>query len=376
MPAPGQPRGEFTGHGFRSSASAADLRLLVRLMQGDAPAVAHTLAHRPNGLASLAAMCNRSGLSIVLLRALEAAGGGLALAPDQIDRLHEARRRHEARRQTLGQALTDVADLFESHGQRFILVKGPYLAARFYGDAAGREYVDVDLLVPLADRARAAALLESAGYRRRSGILVSERLTQAFVHGFDYHSGRAGIDLHWALSRHPSLRLDEAALWAQAGTFTVDGRAYRVLGDAHDVLFGALGLLRDIARGRPKPKNIIDLIRMAITLDARLDWPRLLSARDGTAKPLRRVLGLCLALTDAADLAPQLADALRRSRDGLRPLPASVEASLHFSPHVLSLGDRLWAARVYETNPISWAAWWAVSLPFRMAVHRASGRRG
>jgi hypothetical protein len=42
-----------------------------------------------------------------------------------------------------------------------------------------------------------------------------------------------------------------------------------------------------------------------------------------------------------------------------------------------SLGDRLWAVGLYETSLLRAGAWWALSLPFRVAAHgMGHGPRG
>lgn len=366
----------FSGHGTRVRASAAELRLLVRILSKDAAGTARCLEGCPELINILAETCNRSGLSVVLLRALEGSPLRSALMPHQIELLNEALQIQEERLQTLGPALTSLAELFEAGKQPFILLKGPYLASRFYGDILGREYVDIDLLVPARNWPKARALLETAGFHRHSGILLGENVTRFFVHAFDFYSGKVGVDLHWKLSRHISLHLDEEQLWAQRASFSIDGRSYDVLSDEHEVIFAALSLLRDIERMRAKPKNIIDLIRIASAADARMDWNTLLSARDGTAGPLVHVLRRCLEITGACDLVPNLAAALNRLRRIQVPAMASAaDSPLQFRPAFLGIGNKLWAARAYDTNLAAWLFWWALSLPFRLVVHKQPPRQ-
>jgi hypothetical protein len=361
----------FTGHGARISMSVMELRLLVRILTRDSAGVARCLEGRPELVGKLAETCNRSGLSVVLLRALEELPLRLALTPHRIERLNEALNRQKERQRALGQALLSLTERFESKRQTFILLKGAYLARRFYGGILGREFVDIDLLVPRADRSKACTLLREADFHRCSQILLGEGLTSFFVHGFDFRSDAVNVDLHWGLSRHPSLRLDERRLWALRGSFEIEGRSYDVLSDEHEVIFAALSLLRDIERGRPKPKNVIDLIQIVTATDSRLDWDVMFSARDGTAGPLVNVLGQCLEIAEARDLAPNLTAALDRHRRSRVPAATGIgDSPLQFRPVRFSLGNKLWAARVYETNLPAWVSWWTISLPFRLAVHR------
>jgi hypothetical protein len=371
-----QAGSSFTGHGARISMSVMELRLLVRLLSNDAAGVARCLDGGPELVGKLADSCNRCGLSAVFLGALEGSPLRTELTPRQTERLNEALNRQRERKRVCGQALLSLAELFASRKQPFILLKGAYLASRFYGSTPGREYVDIDLMVPRADRSKTCALLRDAGFHRHSRTPLGEGLTSFFVHAFDFRSEAVNVDLHWALSRHPSLHLDERRLWAMRGSFEVEGRAYDVLGDEHEVIFAALSLLRDIERGRPKPKNVIDLMQIVKATDARLDWDAVLSAVDGTAGPLMNVLGQCLEIAAAHDLAPKLAAALARHRNSLvRAAAANADFPLLFPPIRYGLGNKLWAARVYETNLPAWLFWWAISLPFRLAVHRRPPRQ-
>ena len=353
---------------------AQELRLLVRLVAGDHAGAGPLLADRPGELDRLAVACGRAGLAVVLLRALAGSPLVAQLGPERMAWLRERQASQAARQQEMVGALADLADRFARDHQPFILLKGPYLAARLYGDPLGREYADLDLLVPAADRARAGQLLGQAGYELRSRTPLGAGLTSRFVHAFDFTRGRANVDLHFALSRHPALRLDEDRLWARHRSFALGGRRFVVLADEDEVIFAALSFLRDMERGRPKPKNAIDLVMLAKATDADLAWDALLGASDGTAGPLGNVLALCLDVAAARDLAPRLAEALDRHRHRLVPFSAG-DSPFHFAPMRLGLGNRLWSARTYDTNLAAHLGWWALSLPFRMAVHRRPGGR-
>ncbi|HEX2965147.1 MAG TPA: nucleotidyltransferase family protein [Syntrophorhabdaceae bacterium] len=363
-------RKNFSGHGIRVRASTAELRLLIRILSKDTAGAARCLENHPGLMNMLAETCNRTGLSVVLLRALEGSPLQSAIMPQRIGYLRAAVQVQRERLQALMPALASLVELFDSAKQPFILLKGPYLARRYYGDIMGREYVDIDLLVPVQNRSKVCALLKSAGYHRQSGILLSEGLTGLFVHAFDFRSGTVGIDLHWNLSQHISLHLNEEQWWTQRVSFSIDGKSYEVLSDRHEVTFAALSLLRDIERGRPKPKNIIDLMQIAVATDVHMDWEDMLSARDGTAGPVEYVLRRCLEITDACDLVPNLSASLNRRQRIRVPQSSITDSPLQFPPAFLGLGNKLRVATAYETNPATWLFWWGLSLPFRLAAHK------
>jgi hypothetical protein len=353
-----------------------DIRLILRLARGDAAGVARCLAAREASPPRLVENALAGGLAVVLLRALVHLPDGVELPASYVDALRARQRRQETRAAMLLEALARVGERFAAAGQAFLLLKGPYLAERVYGDIVGREFVDLDLLVPAGNRQRASRLLDAEGFRRRSGMIVGEAVTSVFVHAFDFAAGDASIDLHWRLSRHPSLRIDEARIWAARQSWALSGRPYGVLSDEHELVFGALSLLRDIERGRPKAKNVIDIVQIAAAADSTLEWDGVMErARgEGTFGPLVNVLSLCLDVADAHDLAPRLGASLERHAARRVPGRPSGEPC-RFRPLGGGLGNKWWSARAHDTSPAAWLLWWAASLPFRVAVHGRPVRR-
>jgi hypothetical protein len=57
-----------------------------------------------------------------------------------------------------------LVDQFRDAGLDFVLVKGPVLAVRAYGDTGARQYGDLDFLVRQKDALRATELMIAAGY--------------------------------------------------------------------------------------------------------------------------------------------------------------------------------------------------------------------
>ena len=346
------------------------IQLLVRLLRRDAAGVERALSASSNALDELASAAVEGGLAIVLQRTLDDRALPQEVSGEHRRLLARRRERHTERCAALEQGLVEIARQFNAEDVPFILLKGPYLGSRFYGDVRGREYRDLDILVRRADRRRAFDLLEQAGFARRSRVLVSEALTTFFVHAFDFVAGRVSLDLHWGLSRHPSVHIDERDLWARRTTFRLDNRPYDVLSDDHEVMLQALALLRDIERGRAQMKNFVDLIQLVASIDATMRWDALLAAdrSSGTRGPLVNVLSLCLDVADAHDLAPRLAAALEahRGRRVQSLTPAIAGRAAAAAP---GYANRLWAARSYDTTLATWLGWWFVSLPFRRAVH-------
>jgi hypothetical protein len=351
--------------------STEDIALLVRLVRRDEQGIRQHLQVRQQSFDAFLKWALANQLSSVVLGALEEVQSSGVFPPLGLEALRRRKGEQRVRSGQLFEELERVTTHFEAAGQEFLLLKGPYLAARFYGDVYAREFVDIDLLIPGRDRARATRILAEVGYVKMSRTFFGAWLTSRFVHAFDFGNGRSNLDLHWCLSRHPSFRIDEQALWAHRQRYELGGRSYDVLSDEHEIVFAVLSLLRDVERGRPKIKNLIDLLRILEAYEQQYEWAAFFDARrrDGTFGPAVNILGLCLEVAEAHEFLPQLSAALEQH--GARRVPCrSAAAPFHFAPAAYALGNKLWCARVYDAPMLTSSFWWAVSLPFRIAVHR------
>ncbi len=353
------------------NAPLENIRLLVRLALHDHEGAVRCLRARTAPLGTLFEFAAARALSAVLFEAIQASPLRESFPAESVATLQLKYAEQQARTREYIAELERVTEHFAAAGQDVLLLKGPYLAARFYGNIYGREFVDLDLLVPKSDRERAFRLLGEVGYAPRSRTLCGSRVTCYFVHGFDFTNGSSHIDLHWRLSRHPSFRVDERAIWSGRRRYEVGGHWYDVLPDEYEVVFAVLSLLRDFERGRPKMKNIVDLLRILAQLDTQLEWNAFLEARrtEGTFGPAVNILGLCLDIADAHDLVPHLDRALARAARH-RVTARFSGSSLLLAPAPFGIGNKLWCARVYDASLVTWLLWWTLSLPFRVAVHQ------
>jgi len=347
------------------------IQILVNLIRGDRESAVYQLRSSHASADEFLRFAAANGLSVVVLRALENATLRAMFLPSAIELLEKRAQERADRSLRLLRELDRIAEIFAAAGQRFMLLKGPYLAKRFYGDSQGREYSDLDLLVPAQERARVFRLFANAGYARRSRVLLGTRLTCYFVHAFDFTRDKSVIDLHWSICRHPSFRIDEARMWAQRQEYELDGRRYNVLSDEYEVNFAILSMLRDIERSSFKIKKLIDLLRIVDALDPHLDWDAFFEERrrDGALGASVNVLGLCLELAGGETFYPRLRATLARhvhrripSRPALSPFV--------FAPASFGIGNKLWCVEVYESSRAGSLLWWGASLPFRLAVHR------
>jgi hypothetical protein len=95
---------------------------------------------------------------------------GTTVAPEVEDRLHSAYRRNAFHGLANAAELITVLKAFDPMEIAAMPFKGVVLAAAIYGDLTMRHAGDLDILIHLRDRARAAAVLLELGYELRTPV--------------------------------------------------------------------------------------------------------------------------------------------------------------------------------------------------------------
>ena len=134
----------------------------------------------------------------------------------------------------------EVVQLLEQQGIESIVLKGPLLAQRLYGDFALRVCADVDLLVAPDRFPDAAQLLAAAGYHHHTALdaaaLARHRRTQhdlAFAHPLD----NTLIELHADVAQpHYGFHMPLEAWWQDRLHVQVAGQRLGMLRDEHAYL--------------------------------------------------------------------------------------------------------------------------------------------
>jgi hypothetical protein len=192
--------------------------------------------------------------------------------------------------------------------------KGPTLARALYGDAALREYGDLDLLVPRDQVFVACDLLASLGYRPRAQIAVADR--DAFLRAgrqYDvelfHQETRRLVELHWRSdAQHAMERLDDARSRDARPSIEMEGVRYRQLPDV-ELMFALL-----IHGAKHRWDHLAWLIDIAL-LASRMDdvaWQRLAGEAQSQRCEVRFLVGLFL-VRDVLRVAIRL-DALASAR--------------------------------------------------------------
>jgi hypothetical protein len=287
------------------------------------------------------------------------------LAEDELERLERRRRRQAAAQRARLDDLDRLARVLSDVGVGCLLLKGAYLAQRFYGGVHRRAWTDLDLLIQRRDLARVHRLLQGEGFRRLSTVLLSDRLCARFTHGFDYARDDCRIDLHWSLGVSAAYSLDDAALWGDSQAFAIDGlsRESRVLCDDHCLMALLVSFFEDLQRGAGKLKSLVDVHR--VLGSARPHWGTFFERRrgEGTEGACRAALALYLRWLGPTAGDSDLAEALGGLAGSAAP-----EELLGASRG--SAANRRWAARHTDASRAATLRWWLVGLPFRLAVYR------
>jgi hypothetical protein len=164
------------------------------------------------------------GATPLLARCLDAAFGD-QLPSASREHLQERRRSHLLVVLSLTAELFRIVEMFEREGVEFAVFKGPALAVQAFGDAALREYADLDLFLGHRDVLRACKLLLASGFQAR---LPLDRAEAGQVPGqflFTRTGSAAIVELHTERTlRYIPRPLPVEALLARRTKVALDGR--------------------------------------------------------------------------------------------------------------------------------------------------------
>ncbi len=225
----------------------------------------------------------------------------------------------------LSAELLRVLDILERHNIPAMPFKGPVLAGALYGDPAGRESCDLDLLVRKQDIRRVPAILAAEGYG--TDLPPDARGQETYIRTrYELHftspSHNIPIEIHQSFVP-PSycLNLDYGGIWNRAERTTFFGRDVLTLAPA-DLL-----LMLCIHGAKHEWKELTNIRDIARLLDKMGDKPALPeTASQGASRLLRVGLLLASQVLDAS-VPPAILDSCRRDRTAVR-LANQARASL------------------------------------------------
>jgi hypothetical protein len=349
---------------------ARHVDLVAALLARDTPRVASGLSALEGGLRPFAQFARRNQLS-GFLHTVVSSPEVLPAVPADLRAEFQSRYVIESRKRArLLPELGLVLDGFRERGIECILLKGPQLAIRYYGAEDRRVYWDLDVLVRQSDLDAGRALLSTLGYQQHSPMLFGERVSIAVAHALDYAKGDVGLDLHWKIGNHPSFQIDYERLWRRSEAWQFGGRSVRVLSPDYEIALNLISALKDLERGAFRLRSFVDLWMLLDAVDGTLDWQSFFSERREETVRLITVsmLRLFLTIMRAEDRFPRLAAALDREPVQV-PVRTGDAAAVLLEPRLIGPQRRAWTSRLYHSR-MQHIAWWAVTLPVRLNVHK------
>jgi len=347
-----------------------NLALLSRLLDGDYVAVAARLRPGSRQAGDFMRFVTQHRLRFSVFSLFNESGLRSLLPRGWVHQLETFSLRQQAKQELLVQELGQLSALLTAAGQEFIVLKGPYLAERFFGGIDHRAFSDLDILVKRDSLTAVEPLLYSGGYVRKSTVVLNKALTTRFTHAFDFAKSDVTLDLHWLLSANAAHQLDYQAIWQQRQSFVLREQSFFVLSDEYEVVFNLISTFKDIERGTARLKSFVDLYYILGAVSRSLDWDKFLAHRE--REKIRRIsvnmLAWFLEFFQCSDRFPEVAAVVVREQGRLKVISAGYRHTLiEASPG--ALGNKMWAAGVYDCSRVQVFLWWLVSLPFRLAVY-------
>jgi hypothetical protein len=150
-----------------------------------------------------------------------------------------------------------------------VLLKGAALAWTVYPEPSLRTFADLDLLLPVDQVARAAAILIGHGFWSKGGGSPGHHhLPPLFT-----ERGHAAVELHHRLLPAPNpYRIDSRQLLARARRREVAGCQALVLGPEDALHHACLHLAWADHYGRYPLRGLVDLLAITTCSDPGLDW--------------------------------------------------------------------------------------------------------
>jgi hypothetical protein len=358
------------GSGASEHVLRANLTVLSLLLAGEHTAAADRLGSGKPDPADFIRFVQQHWLELVITALLQGSPARAQLPAQWLAQLKAASVRQWAVQERLVRELLRLSQILEKGGQRFILLKGPYLAAHFFGGIERRAFSDLDVLIPRSDVARVEQLLCAGGYRVRSSRFLGLRLTTHFAHSFDFTKPDLALDVHWKFAAQPH-RLDYETIWRDTKPFAFRGRRFLVLSDEYEIVFNLISTFKDLEMGITRLRSFVDLHAILGKIGDGLDWETFLGRRqaEGILKIVIAMLDFFFALFPCRDRFPRLGEAIACKRARVAaPALGDFPALLQAAPG--ALGSKIWASAFYECARWRVFSWWALSYPFRLAVYQ------
>lgn len=323
-------------------------------------------------LGVLLSQCERHGFTSLLYRRL-IESSEMAVPSAMRDALSERYRSNIQYGLHHTRVLIEVMDLFRTASLTALPYKGPVLSAQIFGDAALREAVDLDILLPQEEVMAACRLLEARGFQPlrayRPGI---EKQLLRYRAEIGLMRDGVLVELQWRLApNYFSVPVDIRSLARRSSTVTVAGAELPALNVEDNLL---VLCVHGAKHHWQCLKWLLDVDRL-VRRNPGISWVRVQEqARDAG---VHRILGLGLSLCNnllQTPLPSEIQQAIDRDRSlaalrgivmqGLQSNHSPAESEHHRLMLQLRerLSDRLWYLLRLGWQPTE-SEWEAIALP-------------
>jgi hypothetical protein len=283
------------------ASASAEFRLIVEALTPQPPRTATNPATFPvidwPGFLSLA---RGHAIRPLIHKSLKENSLGLAVPAPLISSLTNFAVRNDLRNTIAGMELVRLIRSLECRGIPAVTFKGPMLAQQIFGNVSLREFLDIDILVPLQDFPAAEKILRAEGYESlRPAAQHPGYLNELGQTTFRRPGESFCVDLHWKLASFGvALPFTERELWSGVQKLPLVGLEAPTLAWDHLALFLAFHGAKERWRSLKWACDFAQLVRCR----PELDWTDLLrrSARNQCSRDLLVAAQLIDALGFAA----------------------------------------------------------------------------
>lgn len=240
---------------------------------------------------------SRHKVAPLLLHQLSAGAVSKAIPSHVVEELRSESLARTAVNLELTRQLSAALGTLRDEGIDVIALKGAYLAHVVYENLALRTMLDVDVLVHMADLARAERALLGLGYGPRERPPVEAQVARAHHLTRFTAPGLVPVEVHWTLEPPPAVfGLDVDGLWERAVPARVAGVEVKALSPpdllVHLVLHAAYQ-----HRFAIRLRHLCDIAETLRHFDNAFDWDALASL--ATRHHIERFLAVTLGVTRA-----------------------------------------------------------------------------
>ena len=253
--------------------------------------------------------------------------------------------------------LLNIHRHLQTRGLEVLPYKGPVLAERLYGNAAMRQFSDLDLLIRSGDLPAIKEALAELGYEpglRLEKAAERDYLKSGYEYTFDGARGRNLLEIKWqVLPRFYSIAFDVNEFFQRASVVSIEGQRLRTLCDQDLMLVLCVHAAKHAWKQISWLCEIVQLARSHA-----IDWPALKAKSKSLG--ITRIVAVTFLLAHkllGAALPPQLEIEEAASAEALaqRIVPLMI-AEEEFDPESMAYFRLMMASRERRRDRVSF--WW------------------